>query len=391
MPPISPAAMAKRERRLSTGARAGGRPNSLNLGRARLNPLLDRLDFSWDGRGGATGRRTFVRWPFRRETVELILVHPGGSRSSIRVACRNLSRGGASVLHSSYVHAGARCLVLLPRPGGSALSVEGRVVRCDHRAGLVHEIGVVFDREIDVRALIPHDPFMDFFSLESVDAGRLAGRVVSIGGDAVEQRWIAHLLRDSGVELRVAEIGREGLALVERGCDLVLCDLRLRDGTALDVVAALRAAGNGVPAVVLTASKDGALRRAVGDLRVDAFILKPPDRSMLLRALGEFLIVRRGERAGPARSEGTPDGVAAGMTEAAARLERAVLDGDAAGARAVCEQIGGAGRSGAFASARLLALEAASVLSATGDLRAAAAALRALARACRAAPARPRP
>lgn len=369
----------------------GNRPNTLGLARSELLPLLDQLDFTWSGFERET-RRGFVRWPFRRETIELRLRHPGGSASSLRVACRNLSRAGMSVLHSAFVHPGTACTVTIPRAAPGGLAVAGRVARCAHRAGLVHEIGVRFDDEIDVRQFIAHDPFSDFFALERVDPARLSGCVVCIDSTPVGHKIVRHFLRDSAVRLRSAFSAREGLALAEDGCDLVLCDLHLHDATGLEVVAALRARGARTPAIVLTTEKSAALRRASAGVGVDAFLLKPPDHAMLLRAVGEFLIVRRDAHAdapeGPLPPGRDPllalhlEALAAGAGE----LEAAVKRGDARSARLACLRIAGSSSSGAFASVRLLALEAARSLAAAERLHDAVGSLRRLVRACREAP-----
>jgi CheY-like chemotaxis protein len=346
----------------------GARPNTLNLDREALTPVLDSMDLFWVGPQAERAlRRGYVRWPFRRETLELRIKHPGGTKSVIQVACRNISRNGLSVLHSTFIHPGTACTALVPQPKVGLLPMDGTIVRCDHRSGIIHEVGVSFDREVDVRAFITHDPFGDFFSMERVEPQRLAGRVVCIDGAAVEQRFIAHLLRESRVTLLPAETAREGMAMAEAECDLLLCDLHLRDGTALEVIAALRAAGIKVPSIIMTSQKDAALRKALGELHVDAFLLKPPDASMLMRALGEYLIVRRGEPAEPQvppkpKPKGLFELTVASMALAAAELEEALLRDNLPAVRAVCERIGSAGSAGAFASARLLAMEAAYAL-----------------------------
>ncbi len=284
-----------RSKRSTRPAPPAGRPNTLGLDRARLVPLLDRLDFTWgpEDRGHNPPRRGFVRWPFRRETIELRLRHPGGSLATIRVACRNLSRTGMSVLHGAYVHPGTACTVLVPHPGPGAAPLEGRVVRCTHRSGLIHEVGIRFDRPIDVRRFIAQSPFSDAFCLESVDPSSLGGCVVYIDDSPSDHRIVRHLLRDTGVRLRAAETAREGLAMIEEGCDLILCGLRAADGPGLEVAKAARARGIRTPVIALVTEKTAPVRRAVIDVRADAVLQKPPQQALLLRAIGEFLIVRR--------------------------------------------------------------------------------------------------
>lgn len=294
----------KRSRRKTRQAPPGGRrPNTLGLDRGRLIPLLDTLDFTWtaDGQGGTHDRslrpssqRASVRWPFRKEAIELRLRHPGGSLVTIRVACRNLSRTGMSVLHGAYIHPGTPCTVLVPHPGAlGAAPVEGRVMRCTHRSGMIHEVGVRFDAPIDVRRFIAHDPCSDFFSLERVNPASLSGCVVYIDDAPADHRIVRHLLRDTGFRLRGAETASAGLAMIEEGCDLVLCGLRAADGAGVEVVAAMRAGGLRTPVIILAAEKSAPVRKAAIAVRAGAVLVKPPEQSLLLRAMAEFLIVRR--------------------------------------------------------------------------------------------------
>lgn len=366
---------------------AGDRPNTLGLSRAQLGPLLDRLDFTWTV-GERSPRRGFVRWPFRKETVELRVKHPGGSASTLKVACRNLSRAGMSVLHSAFLHPGAACAVMIPHASLGALGVEGRVVRCTHRAGLVHEIGLRFDEEIDVRQFVPHDPFDDFFALETVDPEKLGGRVVCVSAAPIDHKILHHFLKDTRVRLSAAGGVPQGLAMVEEGCDLIVCDMHLGSSSGLEAAAVIRSRGIRTPIIVLTTEKSASLRRAAAGSGVDAFLLKPPDHALLLRAMGEFLIVRRDagaeQCAGPAEAGDDPllelhlESLAAG----AAELETAVKRGDTRAARLACLRIAGSASPGAFAAVRLLALDAAKSLASVDRVHAAIGPLRKLVRAC---------
>lgn len=363
------------------------RPNTLGLTRAQLGSLLDRLDFTWSGGDRAT-RRGFVRWPFRKETVQLRVKHPGGSVSTLKVACRNLSRAGISVLHSAFLHPGAACKVRIPHPSLGAVAVEGRVVRCTHRAGLVHEVGLRFDEEIDVRQFMAHDPFDDFFALETVDPEKLDGRVVCVSAAPIDHKILRHFLKDTRVRLSAAGGVAQGVAMVEEGCDLVVCDLNLGELSGLDAAAAIRGRGIRTPIIVLTTEKSASLRRAAAGCGVDAFLLKPPDHAMVMRAMGEFLIVRRDAVARPpdqtAESGDDPllelhlESLAAGAVE----LETAVKRGDTLAARLACLRIAGSAAPGSFAAVRLLALDAAKALASAEGVHAAIAPLRTLVRAC---------
>ena len=76
------------------------------------------------------------------------IIHPGGSRATFLVRSRNLSQSGTGFLHGNFLHIGTRCTITLPHLDGQIATMGGKVVRCRHIQGKVHEIGVKFDKAI---------------------------------------------------------------------------------------------------------------------------------------------------------------------------------------------------------------------------------------------------
>ncbi len=148
-----------------------------------LERMLAALDVS--DRPAKPGR-TFLRWPFRRATVPVLVTHPSGQQVRLELACRNLSRGGMSLLHASFLHTGTRCTVTLRDALGQLRELESAVVRCRHCSGMIHEIGVRFDEPVDVRDFVPAEPLAERFALEAVDPAR--SRASSRG--RAPRRWI---------------------------------------------------------------------------------------------------------------------------------------------------------------------------------------------------------
>ena len=361
----------------------GPRANSLGLDGSDLRALLDRLDFGWSGAEGPP-RRDFVRWPFRHDFVEVRVFHPGASEVALRTACRNLSRGGISVLHSAYVHVGTVCEVGLPHRAAGATRVRGRVARCEHRGGIVHEVGIAFDHEVDVRAFIRHDPFGDCFALERVDPSRLEGRLIVVAESEPDRAAVREALRGSHLRISEAASAAEGLAFARAGCNLVLCDLHLSDATGLELVQAMRDEGITAPGILMVPALGLMLRRAVGDLAVDAVLAKPASPSLIRRAVAEFLIVRPGScLPAPRTDPATLESCAGALAAHAHELENAARAGDGPAIRAACLRIADSGPAPEFAAVRVLALEAARALDRGAGLAEALAPLRALVRASR--------
>jgi len=62
---------------------------------------------------------------------------------------RNISRSGMAFLHGGYLHDGTRVVCKL-KISGKQLCLDGKVVRCRFVSANIHEVGVAFDRRIDV-------------------------------------------------------------------------------------------------------------------------------------------------------------------------------------------------------------------------------------------------
>jgi hypothetical protein len=179
---------------------SAGRVNSLGVGQAALDALIKKLEAPAPGAGknDAKVRRQYIRWPFRTESITLRVSGPawagmGSAEVAVRVACRNISKGGMSVLHNSFLHTGTRLVVELPPPPGAPEDepprlIPAQIVRCQHRGGVVHELGIKFDEQLDVRAFVERDPFDQRFSVEALDLTR-ARWFMSAAARSSSARW----------------------------------------------------------------------------------------------------------------------------------------------------------------------------------------------------------
>ncbi len=263
-----------------------GRLNSINAEGRSLDALMDALE----QRGGG-GQRVFARWPFRIPSMPVRLTHPGGTQTEIRLACRNLSAGGASLLHNGFLYPDTPAALVLPRLNGPPVVVPGRVVRCRHVAGVIHELGIQFQRSIDLREHLAQDPEEPLYTLESVKPERLAGSLLHLEPDPAEGRILGQAFAQTSVRVRRAATAQACAAAVETEPPHVVvasCDPR-----ALGV---LRGLADQMPlrAVVLVgerldASVVRALRSDGPPLRVDAFLRRPLDPAVALRTLADFL------------------------------------------------------------------------------------------------------
>jgi CheY-like chemotaxis protein len=304
------------------------------------------------------------------------------------VACRNISRGGMSVLHCGYVHAGSRCSVAVSRPAGPPLVLAGTIARCSFRGSRVHEVGVKFDTPIDVRNVVTPDPCSDCFCLERVKPESLSGTVVYAEDSALDHKIVAHFLRDTGLVLRTAHSAEEAIGLITPDCGLVLAEYNLPDYNGAEFLTMLRQRGVSTPVIVVAGDTSTVTRRLLAGVQADAFLAKPFSQQLLLRAIAEFLVLRPGE--GMLVSTLAADDPGQPLAEAfvtslrahGARLREAIGRGDAGACRQVCLKLAGTGPAVGFARLGRAAGEAAQALEKDTDFEHSAHLLRTLVAIC---------
>lgn len=106
--------------------------------------------------GGGRGGRRYPRITLPAEiTMHALIQHPGGGELEVRAVLRDISRGGYGMFHGGYLHVGTKVISTFVGPDGAAMiSHPGRVVRCVHIQGSVHEVGVEFEGELALESLI---------------------------------------------------------------------------------------------------------------------------------------------------------------------------------------------------------------------------------------------
>lgn len=371
----------------SAPANGSSRPNSLGIRGAQLEQILDSLD---SAESGVSPRREFVRWPFRKQTVVMKVSQPAGLEVTMRVACRNLSRGGMSVLHNSYLHPGSECAIALPHPDPKKKfeKVTGLVVRSTHRSGAIHEVGIKFHVPIDPTNFMETDPFTDYYSLENVDPEQLKGTLLHVDDSELDRRIVGHYLRETNLRIRTSETVGEGLDMALEGVDLVLCDYYLEENTGDALIHSLRAIGNDTPVIIVTSDTSSVTRQKMTDIRADGFLAKPLNQELLMRAIGEFLLVRNNsgalksslEKSDPAKK--MVDSFVRDLNGLADRLENCITKNDADTARSLALQIKGSAPSLGFGVIADLASKAAEAISASGSIPESIIPLRSLISAC---------
>lgn len=112
--------------------------------------LMDELDRTAAASGNDQSCRVHERFPLRADAV-IVKVEPTGlPAKQFVVPIRNISEGGVAFLHNAMLHAGTRCTLYVLLEKGRSFKTSGRVVRCRHLQGMIHEVGLKFDSEVSL-------------------------------------------------------------------------------------------------------------------------------------------------------------------------------------------------------------------------------------------------
>lgn len=272
-------------------APSSARANSLGIDQKTLEGVVKKLDIPLPK--DTKLKRGFVRWPFPEANLELLVLCSGGGTTSVRVAARNLSCGGIGILHRSFLHPKTRVRVRLRSISAGMVEINGAISRCTFKGGVLHDIGIRFDKPIDIHEFSSPDLFDERYTLETISPEEIAGNVLCIEDSPMDAKLVKHFLRATKVSLTVATSCAEALARVKRDIAVILCDYHLPDADAPEIVRRLREAGATAPIIVVTSDNSRTMREILWQMGANAFLLKPLTEVRLHRALGEFLLSSR--------------------------------------------------------------------------------------------------
>lgn len=123
----------------------------------------------------------------------------------------------------------------------------------------------------------------------------MSGAILVVEDDGGIRRVIGRGLRLAGHEPTFAEdLASARMRWADDGFALVLLDVMLPDGNGIDLLAERRAAGDGVPVVLLSAREETELHERAAAAGATAYLKKPFAYDDLLAVVRRFVAEREG-------------------------------------------------------------------------------------------------
>lgn len=270
--------------------------NSLGMNGQVYKQLLGKLNEMNGSDPDKPIKRVFTRLEYLDPYLELNLETTDRSHRVITVASRNISRGGMSVLHSSFVYPGTTVNAKLFRTDGSSFHVRGKVIRCEHRGGVVHEIGIEFESGIVVQEFIRPDINESIKTLESIDPEELHGKVLVVGTDPALLPFIREYLQNTNINYGFADTAKDALQKGIHDYQLIFSCLDAGNMSGPEFAQYLREQGFRKPIILAGQGHDELTKQQIRLSAADMFLPIPITETNLLCALGEYLITEWSEK-----------------------------------------------------------------------------------------------
>lgn len=223
------------------------RIDSLRLRAEQKREILNSLDRCAAAGSPEAQKRDQTRFAYRVDDVSIKIFVTELDVRHFVVCARNISRGGLAFLHGSFLYEGTRCEACLIRLSGNALLVTGKVVRCRHVTGRVHEVGMAFSEKIELEDLCK--PAVDEVRRAlgdgvSGEVPAIRGQVLCIHNTKEEGRGIESRLKYAGAAVSAVTSLGAGIDCLKRGrYGVVICDSGLEEARPWEAIRGIRKAG----------------------------------------------------------------------------------------------------------------------------------------------------
>ena len=334
--------------------------NTVRLNNQQKQALLNELDATKPREQAGRERRALrVRFTPPNGHVMIALTHPSGQRVRYSVLPRNLSRKGMAFAHGQFLYPGSECDVAMQDKTGQWWLLRGKIVRCRHVKGIIHEVSVVFSRPAELSRFVDlTDEQRDRDAAEH--GGRLdetsQGSALLVEPTASDRKLFELWLGNLGFAVETTQTLGESLKQASRGQFAVaVVNLDLGDESGRDLLSQLRAGGFKSPIVAISAHEDETQEAEALHAGANAFLAKPTDCQRIKQVIAQLLGV--GLDAGePVFSFYRDDAQMQPLLREFAdelsikrdALRQANLEGDVSRLRSICQTLKGSGASYGF-------------------------------------------
>lgn len=259
--------------------------NTLGVDGQAYAALLHKLDDN-TGSHPTSSERVYRRLGYAKPRLLLRIESDRDTAREIIVASRNLSQRGISILHASYMYNDTPVTIDLACNDGSTKRVRGSVTRCVHRGGIIHEVGIRFDHDINLRQFLHGSPDLLLHAHERIEPESLESRVLFLSADndfsplirqAIDATNIKHNFR-SGLDQSLPTLHNQDMIVLHHTDEL----------QAPDAVARLRAAGFTAPIIIAAPPMDDTQAHLLSACGADSLIPWPCDTNTLTCAIAEY-------------------------------------------------------------------------------------------------------
>ncbi len=331
---------------------------TIRLEDEKLNELIGKLDELAPNDSPEGKQRNHVRYSFRAHGCVIHMQQPGAAgTTAYQVVTRNISAQGMAFLHGGYVHTGTECFVQLVSTHGAWIDVKARVVRCTFAQGNIHDVGVLFDDEIEPGDFCP-------------DA--ITTRVLLVEDEPTLAKLTLLYLQRLNAEADHAENGQIAVEMTSKQVyDVVLMDMEMPVMGGLDATRKMRENGYCAPIVALTALTRPEDREKSLQAGCNSHLNKPTTQEALAEALDSsktepLMSMFRGDEA----MKPLIDEFVQSIPTTLRKIEEAVAADDASQIESITRSLKGEGKSFGFDPISELAAKVESGIQAGNDLNA---------------------
>jgi CheY-like chemotaxis protein len=284
---------------------------SIRMNDASVRALLENME------NGAqpveSSKRTEDRSPLHLSDIPVVVTHPDGAIARFLICIRNISSGGLSFIHGSFLYPGSKVVVQTPTIWGHVEHLAGRITNCRHVEGQVHEVGVKFDKRWDRRRFItlPGETPLDR-DPDVHERNELAGQVLYVDQSLAEGKLLAFHLKESRVIIMTATSCNDAIEKFKSNpIDLIMLSSSIPGEGEASAIETVRSAGFKGPIVLVYNSAEATNADARVETGAVTTLTKPYSPASLIEALRCGLSQSGASGEGPIYSElaSNPDAV----------------------------------------------------------------------------------